>query len=590
MTTTAVPGIPVRQYRRALQYLKPHWASLLLLFGLNIISSAATLAQPYFTKLIIDDAWLRRDARNLWILAFWITFSAALSIVLGMAVTQVYIRLSAKVLFEMRLDAYRKIQSLSPQYFARTKTGDIVSRINNDIGELQRLSSDTLLSIASNVLFLVGSAALMLWLNARLFIFSMTAVPFSIWAMRRYQGRLRSQIGRIREQSASIGSFLIESILGMRVVVSNNAQRREQDRFGRLNDDYVSTLLAMQKTSFLAGSLPGAILTLSTAALFLYGGYMVIGGTLSIGSLVAYVAYHGRLLSPVGSLMGTYSGLIMGSVSLGRVFELLDTPVEVSESPDAAPLTSMRGRLGFDRVSFSYSGRPAPALDGVTFEVCPGQVCVLAGASGSGKSTLADLAVRFYDPSEGAILLDGHNLRTLRLRDVRQAICTVEQSPFFFHASLRDNLRFAAPDASEGDLSLALRRANLDHFVESLEGGLETMMGERGLALSVGQRQRLAIARALLRKPAVLVLDEPSAALDPEAELELALQLRQLSGECTILIATHRPALLQVADVGVVMERGKVVEWGPAAELLGRDSLLNRHFQPQAQGVPEARA
>jgi ATP-binding cassette subfamily B protein len=189
---------------------------LLLLFGLNIISSAATLAQPYFTKLIIDDAWLRRDTRNLWILACWMLFSAALSIVLGMVVTQVYIRLSAKVLFEMRLEAYRKIQSLSPQYFARTKTGDIVSRINNDIGELQRLSSDTLLSVASNVLFLIGSAVLMLWLNARLFVFSVAAVPLSIWAMRRYQGRLRTQIGRIREQSASIGSFLIESILGMR--------------------------------------------------------------------------------------------------------------------------------------------------------------------------------------------------------------------------------------------------------------------------------------------------------------------------------------------------------------------------------------
>jgi ATP-binding cassette subfamily B protein len=438
------------------------------------------------------------------------------------------------------------------------------------------------------VLFLIGSAVLMLWLNARLFVFSVAAVPLSIWAMRRYQGRLRTQIGRIREQSASIGSFLIESILGMRVVVSNNAQLREQNRFGRLNDDYVATLLAMQKTSFLAGSLPGAVLTLSTAALFLYGGYMVIGGTLSIGSLVAYVAYHTRLLSPVGSLMGTYSALIMGSVSLGRVFELLDTPVEVSDSANAAPIGRGSGAISFNRVSFVYGGRAAPALDGVTFEVAPGQVCVLAGASGSGKSTLADLAVRFYDPSEGAVLLDGHDLRTLRLEDVRQAICTVEQSPFFFHASLRDNLRFAAPAATEDDLWVALGRANLGAFVRSLEAGLETIMGERGLALSVGQRQRLAIARALLRKPAVLVLDEPSAALDPEAELELALQLRQLSGECTILISTHRPALLQVADVGVVMERGKVVEWGPAAELLGRDSLLTRHFQPQGQATTEA--
>ena len=312
MATPAVPGIPVQQYRRALLYLKPHWASLLLLFGLNIISSAATLAQPYFTKLIIDDAWMRRDTRNLWILAFWITFSAALSIVLGMAVTQVYIRLSAKVLFEMRLDAYRKIQSLSPQYFARTKTGDIVSRINNDIGELQRLSSDTLLSVASNVLFLIGSAALMLWLNARLFHLQSGGGSLQRVGHAPLPGTVARQIGRIREQSASIGNFLIESILGMRVVVSSNAQGREQERFGRLNDDYVSTLLAMQKTSFLAGSLPGALLTLSTAALFLYGGYMVIGGTLTIGSLVAYVAYHTRLLSPVGSLMGTYSSLDHG--------------------------------------------------------------------------------------------------------------------------------------------------------------------------------------------------------------------------------------------------------------------------------------
>lgn len=489
MTTEAVPGIPVRQYRRALRYLKPHWKSLLLLFALNLVSSAAALAQPFFTKLLIDDAWLRHDIRNLWILAFWITFSAALSILLGIAVTQIYIRLSAKVLFEMRLEAYTKILSLSPQYFARTKTGDIVSRINNDIGELQRLSSDTLLSIASNVLFLIGSVVMMLWLNARLFVFSVAAVPLSVWAMRRYQGRLRNQVGRLREQSASIGSFLIESILGIRVVVSNNAQVREQQRFGRLNDEYVDSLLSMQKTSYLAGSLPGAILTLSTAALFLYGGYMVIGGALTVGSLVAFVAYHTRLLSPVGSLMGTYSALIMGSVSLGRVYQLLDTPVEVVDAPDAKPLNDVQGQLRFDNVSFTYHGRTQPALDDVSFQVARGEVCVLAGASGSGKSTLADLAIRLYEPDSGRIELDGHDLKRLRVADVRQAICTVEQSPFFFHTSIRDNLRFAAPDASGPDLWEVLREANLDHFVSSLEHGLDTVIGERGLSLSVGQRQ-----------------------------------------------------------------------------------------------------
>jgi ATP-binding cassette subfamily B protein len=324
------------------------------------------------------------------------------------------------------------------------------------------------------------------------------------------------------------------------------------------------------------------LLTLSTAVLFLYGGYMVIGGTLTVGALVAYVAYHTRLLSPVGSLMGTYSSLIMGSVSLGRVFELLDTPVEVIESKNAQSLSSRKGRITLDHVTFCYRDRTTPALDHVTFEIGAGEVCVLAGPSGSGKSTLADLIARFYDPASGAVELDSHDLRSLRLADVRSAICTVDQTPFFFHASIRENLLFAAPDGTESEFWEALRSANLDDFVRSLDLGLETIIGERGLALSAGQRQRLAIARALLRNPVVLVLDEPSAALHPEAELELALSLRHLRARCTILIATHRPALLQVADIGVVLDRGRVVEWGPAPQLLATDSLLKRHFQPVA--------
>ena len=298
---------------------------------------------------------------------------------------------------------------------------------------------------------------------------------------------------------------------------------------------------------------------------------------MTLGSLMAFMAYHGRLLSPIQSLMGSYSALITGSVSLSRVFQLLDAEEEVTEDPRAMPVALTRGAIGFQHVSFEYKGRHR-VLHDVSFTIPERSTCVLVGASGAGKSTAADLLMRFYDPASGAIKIDGHDLEGLRLCDLRSAVSVVDQLPFFFHSSVRENLQFARPAASSVECEQAARQADIHEFVASLPGGYETVLGERGLMLSAGQRQRLAIARALLSKPAVLVLDEPSAALDPDAEFALGETLRKISATCTILVITHRPALVGIADQVIVLEQGRIAESGDPHDLLARESALSRHF------------
>jgi ATP-binding cassette, subfamily B, bacterial len=547
------------------------------LFGISLLSTAVTIAQPYLTKLLIDEGLTRRNFRNLLIFALAMGLCAALSFAIGMLTTFLYTKLSALVLFDMRLAAFQKLQTLSPQFFLRTKTGDIVSRVNNDIAELQRLSSDTLLSLPANILFLIGNAAMMFYLNVRLSLVGTALLPLAVWAMRRYQGRLRSQVQTLRECSSEIGSFLVEAILGMRVLVGMDAGHRKNQEFRDRNDRFVRSLLAMQITSFLAGALPGAVITLSVSLLFLYGGNLVIRGVITLGALVAFMAYHGRLLSPVQSLMASYSALITGSVSLRRVFELLDRPTEVIDNASALPLENVQGRVRFERVTFGYEGRDE-VLKEVSFEIPSRAASVLVGVSGSGKSTIADLLMRFYDPKYGSVYLDGRDLRDLRLSDLRNVVAVVEQTPFFFHSSIRDNLLMAAPDATSDDLDLVARQAGIETLIRSLPDGFETMLGERGLALSAGQRQRVAIARALLRKPSVLILDEPSAALDPQAEFALGETLNRLPSNCTVLVITHRPAFLSWADFALFLEDGRIIESGEPRKLLAVDSALSRHF------------
>ena len=313
----------------------------------------------------------------------------------------------------------------------------------------------------------------------------------------------------------------------------------------------------MQVLSFLASAMPSTVLTLSTAVVFLYGGKLVIAQQLTVGGLVAFMAYHLKLLSPVQNLLSIYTNLLTGGVSLGRVFEVLDVPVEVTEVAAPLSLPAICHAIEFENVGFHYA-HGVPVLRDVSFTIPAGAMCAIVGASGAGKSTLADLLLRFYDTDSGTISIDGQDIRELRLKDLRQQIAIVEQTPYFFRASIRENIAYGRPQATLEDIRNCAAAAAIDAFIQSLPQGYETILGERGLTLSVGERQRIALARALLRDPRILILDEPTSALDPTSEAAVTGELLNVLRGRTSILITHRMHLVEMADMVVVIEDGSV--------------------------------
>jgi ATP-binding cassette, subfamily B, bacterial len=492
-----------------------------------------------------------------------------------------YTRVSADILFDMRLDVYRHLQRLSPRFWADTRLGDIVSRINNDIGEVQRVTADSALGWLGNVVYLVGTVTMLLLLDARLFLVSLIALPPSLWALVRYRRRLETSVRVLRERSADIGSFLIETLLGMRLVVSSNAQEREAVRFRERNDAFVRSLMSMRMLTYLAGGLPALLLAGGTAAVFLYGGSRVISGAMTLGTFVAFMAYQMRLLAPVQGLMGIYANLASARASLIRVNDLLDSPAEVSEPADALILSRVDGTIDFEHVRFGY-GDDRVILDDVTLRIPAGQVVALVGASGSGKSTLTDLLVRNLDPETGRVLLDGNDLRTLSLTDLRHHIAVVDQDPFVFHTTIAENVRYTRPSATDAEVRSALEAAGLGSLVDMLPDGMDTIVGERGRRLSAGERQRLAVARAFLADAAVLVLDEATGSLDPAAEAHVLAGYASLTRGRTAIMITHRPAVARRADRIILIRDGRVVADGAPADLAARDGAFHALFGPAA--------
>jgi ATP-binding cassette subfamily B protein len=538
-------------YKRAARYLTPYRWRMLWILLTGVAATSFGLAQPYISKLLIDEALLRRDFHALLRVSLMMIGATVGSFALNILSSYQYVRVSALVLFDMRVALYRHLQSLSPRFWAKAKLGDVVSRINNDISEVQRISADSLLSVLSNVVFLVGSAAIMASLNVQLFLLSLIVLPFSIWTLRYYQRRLATRVKLVRERAADIGSFLLEVLLGYRLVVTANAEKREVERFRARNQSFLDALLSMQLIAFLSGAVPGTLLTLCTAALFLYGGRLVIDGQLTTGSLVALMAYHARLLSPVQNLMSLYTNLVSGGVSLARVWELFDTPTEVVERPGALPWKAATGEMVCEGVSFGYNGHRV--LERLSFRVAPGTICAIVGPSGAGKSTLADLLVRFYDPEEGAIRLDGRDLRDLRLEDVRRQVMLLDQAPYLFHATVRENIAYVRPEATSEEIAAAARAASIHQRISALPDGYETVVAERGQTFSAGERQRLALARALLADPKVLVLDEPTSALDEENERAISETLCSALAGRTAIVITHRASLARIAHQVVTL-------------------------------------
>jgi ATP-binding cassette subfamily B protein len=575
-----------RDLRRAIGFVIPYWRRLALVMGLSLASTAVSLYLPLLSRDVFDGALLGHDpgrlVRIVGLFALISIASFALNVISGLR----YTRVSADILFDMRLVMYRHLHRLSPRFYARTRLGDIMSRINNDIGEIQRIAAETALAWFGNVLFLVGTVGMLIWLDARLFLISAATAPFGIWALARYRGRLEERVTVLRQRSSDIGSFLIETIQGVRLVVTSNAQEREVERFRDRNRAFVKALMSMQLLTYLSGGLPGLILSAGTGAVFLYGGLQVIHGTLTLGTFVAYMTCQMRFLPPMQALMGLYANLATARVSLRRVSEILDVPVEVEAPAAPVRLQSVRGEIVFENVSLSFD-RASPVLEQLSFAVRAGEVLAIVGASGSGKSTIADLLLRLVDPDAGVVSLDGHDLRSVDLTDLRRQVALVDQQPVILHASIAENIRYARPGASDAEVETAAREAALDGFIDRLPQRYDTIVGERGSALSVGERQRLATARAFLTDPAVLVLDEPSAALDPLSERRIVEGYENVMRGRTTIVITHRLDLARKADRIVVLDGARIVEHGASGELQARSGRFAELFAVERLTVPD---
>ncbi len=569
-------------FRRALTYLTPYWGRLILVLVLSLFSTGFSLAIPLLSQQLVDNAILGANADALRRIVLLFVAITALGFGLNVWSGLRYTRVSADILFDMRLALYRHLQRLSPRFYARTRFGDIMSRLNNDISEIQRVAAEVVLAWVGNVLFLVGTVGLLAYLDLRLFLLGIALLPVSVWALVRYRRKLEGRVATLRERSADIGSFLIETLQGVKLVVTSNAQEREVGRFRERNDNFIDALMAMQWTTYLSGGLPGVVLSGSTALVFLYGGQRVIDGTMTLGTLVAFMALQLRLFGPIQALMGLYASLATVRVSLGRVHEILDVAPEVVEAPMPVGLLAVRGDVELKEVSFSFE-RGTPVLEQVSLRIAAGECVAIVGPSGSGKSTIADLILRLLDPDTGTVRLDGHDLRMLKLADLRARVALVDQEPAMFHASIADNIRYARPGATESEVEAAAQAAGLEAFVATLPDGYDTTVGERGLAFSAGERQRVAVARALLADPAVLVLDEATAALDPRSEQQVVEGYESVMAGHTTILITHRAALARRADRVVVIDGARVVEEGAPAELITRGGLFAELFAERAR-------
>jgi len=528
-------------------FVRPQRLAIAGLLGLSVCASLLVLVQPWLIKLLIDDGLLARNFPMLVLIAVLMIIAGLLGTALSGINRYLHTRLSGRILFALRDDLYRHLQKLSPSFYGQRRIGDLMSRLDGDVAEIQRFAVDSLFSAVSSVIGLVVAIAMLFTLSWKLSLLALVLIPLDVLWLRWMRRKVERDVRQLRERSADMSSFMVETLPVMKFIQSAGQQQREARRLESLGQGYMNQLLRLQVTEFFTQAVPGTLTSLSRACAFLIGGYWVVQGTWQLGALIAFSTYLGMAVGPVQSLLGLYVAIQRMTVSLGRVMELRGEEPTVF-SPAAPKPFPTSGELRFDAVHFSHPGRPS-TLSGIEATIPYGLKVALSGGSGVGKSTLIDLLQRHHDPQAGRVLLGEVDLRELELFELRRRIAVVSQDIVLFRGSLADNLAYAVPDASREAIAEVARLAQLDSLIASLSEGLDSPLGERGQQLSGGQKQRIAIARALLQDPLILVLDEATSAVDETTEREVIEAIDRLFAGRTRILISHRPSTLADADL-----------------------------------------
>jgi len=564
------------------RYLLPAWRPSLLVLGCIIVISVFGLVPPYLMRLIIDEAIPRRNVTELdWLVAAMIV-TPLVSGLLGVWQSYLTTVMAQGVMFDLRNEMYGKLLGQSLRFFTNTKSGEILSRIQNDVGGVQGVVSGTLVSLSTNAFTLLTTLVLIFRMDWRLSLVGVGVLPFFILPTRRV-GQIRQKLSKqTQERLAEVTSYIQEtlSVSGFLLTRLFGAQQYEADRF-RSKSAAVRDLQIQQ--SNLGRWFFMFIMTFATvgpALIYLVGGYEAIAGRLTVGIVVAFVFYLGRLYGPASALVNAHVDIMTAAALFRRIFEYLDLPVEIPAPVHPVRLLSPRGHLRFDGVSMSYTPG-VPTLEDITFEAMPGQMVALVGPSGAGKTTLTYLACRLYDPSLGRITFDDCDLRTIALGDLAHAVAKVTQETTLFNATIEENLRYGRPEAARADIERACRVAQIHDVIAALPQGYDTVVGERGYKLSGGEKQRVALARVVLRDPRLLILDEATSSLDSRSEALIQRALEPLLAGRTSLVIAHRLSTILRADLILVLDRGRIVERGTHPELLIARGLYAKLYDEQ---------
>jgi ABC-type multidrug transport system fused ATPase/permease subunit len=571
----------MKSLARVLSYLKPYQKGVATTLLLAIATTLLDLVPPWLIKVIVDS--LVDGKESLWLYgpivalaAIYLTrnFTNHRRIMINNKVEQ-------NIVFDLRSDVYRALQNLSLNYFENHSTGELMSRANDDVNYVERIFIDGTEQVVTAILTLIGISVILFYMHWKLAVVALLPIPFLIYGAWVYTAKAHNQYHVVRKRAGKMNAKLQDSISGIRETLSFNRQLHEIKQFEKRSRDYCDgTLEVMRLWAFYSPTMM-FLGSSGTVLILLYGVGLVQAGVISVGSLVAFVGYLALFYTPINQLHSVNHMLQHALASGERLFEIIDTVPEVQEAPNAIlPSTNVRGMVQFDRVNFSYIPEKS-AIQNVDFTIAAGEKIALVGHTGSGKSTLIKLLMRFYDVKSGAILIDGQPIKNLRISYLREQIGLVAQDPFLFNGTVADNILYGNIGASRDQVISAAVAAHAGPFIISLPDGYDTLVGERGVKLSGGEKHRIAIARTFLKDPPILVLDEATASVDTETESHIKQALDTLMAGRTTLIIAHRLSTIEGSDRVLVMKNGELIENGLHDTLIATDSEYAQLFRQQ---------